>query len=159
MQQIGRGLASYSKGLIIFDFVGNSVSAYSKIIDEKNSIMDIILKTDKKSSNNSRSKSNKFSNQNIIFDYASDILNILEEIERIRGDSWTDEEDNIIRENYPSMGKSMAHLLKHRTQDAIIARASALGVKSLRLYTKEEDEIIKKILSQYWQRCLQISTR
>ena len=50
---------------------------------------------------------------------------------------WTVEEDNIIREYYPTMGIDCWKLIEGRMPHQVQRRASQLGVKSLRYRNKQ----------------------
>ena len=57
---------------------------------------------------------------------------------------WTKEEDDIIRNNYGTLGKEVVKLLPHKTVGQIQGRASKLGVKyEPNPWTEDEDNIIK----------------
>ena len=58
--------------------------------------------------------------------------------------SWTFEEDEILIENYRSMGSNVSKLLPNRSISAILQRASAYGLsyEDESLWTKEEENII-----------------
>lgn len=63
--------------------------------------------------------------------------------------SWTEEEENIIREFYPTEGKEIAARLKGHSLAAIRLRASKLGIRctdslTCNLWTDEENEILIK---------------
>lgn len=59
--------------------------------------------------------------------------------------SWTKEEDEIIKKYYPVEGKKVFLRLQNRTMNSVIVRAGKLKVKKIRTnWTKEEDEILKK---------------
>ena len=74
MQQIGRGLASNSDRLIVFDFVGNASSL--KIRYGNIEVVEV--------SSNGSIKERKKSNQSIIYDYTSPIINILNKINKYK---------------------------------------------------------------------------
>ena len=140
MQQVGRGLSPGSENVIIFDFVGNKTSI--KTISSKSEQV-ISFGNSRK-----RKHSSKISAQSVVYDYASPIIDILEEIDRELGNRWTQEEDNIIINNYPSMGIKVKELLPNRTQEAIKFRCKKLGVYvdnvDTNIWTQEEDDILRE---------------
>ena len=65
--------------------------------------------------------------------------------------TWTDEEDNILFEYYPTMGCDVQELLSNRSRSAIAKRVYKLGIKyeNLTRYAEWEDDIIRKEFSRY----------
>lgn len=62
---------------------------------------------------------------------------------------WTPEEDALLAEKYPSMGKDVQTLLPNRTLTAIRARANKFSLrapmaKTVRAWTMEEDAILRE---------------
>jgi hypothetical protein len=61
--------------------------------------------------------------------------------------AWSEEEDKILRENYPSMGGKVCKLLPGRTRTSCMARAGMFCIRSnrsVRPWTNEEDNIIRE---------------
>ena len=56
---------------------------------------------------------------------------------------WSEEEDAILREHYPVMGRRVAELLPHRSETSCYTRAYKLGVK-VHNWTRKEDNILRK---------------
>lgn len=140
-QQLGRGFSSTSKeNTIIFDFVGNAhsikyiLSLYTnastikkKVYDDHDKYEEII------------------SDQNIIYDYTTSINDVLEEIESILSKRWSDDEVDILREFYPTMGGSVSEMLEKRTSRQCVAMANRLNISYVpREWTDDEDSIIKE---------------
>lgn len=57
---------------------------------------------------------------------------------------WTREEDDIIRQFYPTEGVGVCRMLPNRTEGACQARAQKLHVHSGKRWTKEEDDILRE---------------
>lgn len=156
-QQIGRGLAAGSNDATIFDFVRNDTSIKKVLARIKN--MSESYQNDENEEDDSEEDNAdnggrhvrypKISDQFIIKDKASDILEVFDEIDeyckKVANGSWTKEELDILKENYPSIGSDVYRLLKNRTKTACSCCASKLGLRKIRKYkkwTKEEDEIL-----------------
>ena len=124
-QQMGRisTLTKYENpNAIVFDLVNNAktVGNFKMAIKELSKeyspreIRDILREH----------STNEKSNQIIVRDYTGDIVDVLEEMKRYDDDSWTEEEDNILREFYPTEGPSgCAKRLENRTPSAIQSHA------------------------------------
>ena len=143
-QQVGRGFSSSAnENTIIFDFVGNVVSIektlslYSNTQRYKSFITNY---------NSDKAREVCISDQCIIYDYASDILEVLKNINDYRNKNrkWTQEEDDIIRNNYKDKGsEGCSKLLMNRTINACRSRAQTLGLSdSFQPWTEEEDNIL-----------------
>lgn len=77
----------------------------------------------------------------------SSIISKANSLGLIRTDCWTELEDDIIKKYYPTQGKSGVHeLLKNRTENSIMSRASQLGISFLGgvFWTDDEIDILKK---------------
>lgn len=62
---------------------------------------------------------------------------------------WTEQEDNIIRANYPHMIKEeIQELLPHRTTSMIYKRAFYLGVKKTNQTIKRKQELCGNVASE-----------
>lgn len=134
-QQLGR-IASpenAEKKLMVFDFVGNSVSVkYHEV-----NTCDAIRKINEEISDKS--------NQIILTDYSQEALDIINEIEALLGLGWAEVEDDILRQYYPNEGMDVSSRLPGRSRAACKTRARILGVKAPETsWTVEEDEILKK---------------
>lgn len=127
MQQIGRGLSIDSKNITIYDLVRNDTSI-KKTIDRIRNEEERFFRNKK----NRKCDSDIciFSDQSIIKDYATDILTVLNEIDEYESERhrWTEEEDQIIRDNYPKLGKKIKEMLPGREVYSIIARVNKLNV-------------------------------
>ena len=143
-QQLGRCLsASSEEPAILFDLVNNKYSI--RVINNK-----IKIKT------NNIFQTGKInicpSEQLIINDYTKDIVDVLEEIKLSLSKTWTEEEDDLLRQFYAEhpngkgLKKFVEKNLKDRTTAAASNRAILLGISIpySTEYTKEEIEIIKK---------------
>lgn len=144
-QQSGR--VSNTKDAVIFDFVGNRTSIANIIA--RNGVTIGKRNNKKKEQSTSCDVGNNY-HMEIVDAYTSDFLSILDEIDKYnkRGRCyWTEEEDNIIREYYPSEGYNVCKRLNYKhSKYACQQRAAFLGIRTMPLWTPEEDEIIKK----YW---------
>ena len=141
-QQMGRALSPKSKDVTIFDFVANYVS----VAEAAQHIMDF-----GKFEGDGEGEGIKpnYSRQSIIHDYVTDIITILEQINKSidnRRTPWTPEEDEILKKNYSSLGVEEISKLLGRTVSSCRNRAHKLGLKGepINYWTPEEDEILKK---------------
>ena len=143
-QQIGRGLAANCTDITIFDLVRNDTSI-KKILYRMNTTSRIYNIKDNENKNKSNYKNIKISNQFIIKDYATDILEVLKDIDNSSNNKWTEEEDKIIIDNYPTMGRDVYKLLPGRSKNSCCYRASLLGCSyNKSKWSEEEDKILKK---------------
>ena len=136
-QQTGR--ASNTEESVIFDFAANAISV------DKTLACIGISKTEFLGLGNGASREVSISNQEIIADYASDFLTILQDIDIYNGKRWTKEEDEFLRQNY--LTKPIKEIADHlgRTEAACLNRASAiLGIYKNSPWTKEEDEYLRQ---------------
>lgn len=135
MQQLGRGFSPSSKDVAIFDFVGNncSLKIISKHIDVVNGGAD------------TKNDGPKQSSQFIVCDYATPVVELLDDINRFLNGGWAQEEDDILRVHYVSMGSKVANLLPGRTRKACKDRAYQLGLTTeTRVpWTEQEDNILR----------------
>ena len=69
----------------------------------------------------------------------------MERIGQARAPKWTEEEDNILREHYPTMRKKVADLLPERTEAACAIRAAHLKIAAHGPWTEQEDEVLREI--------------
>lgn len=67
------------------------------------------------------------------------------DIQRNPAVSWTEEEDAILKKNYPTMGYSVVRLLTGRSVSACRNRADKLGVKYIR---PEDDSVVHALVQQ-----------
>ena len=132
MQQLGRGFSPSSKDVVIFDFVGNNCSL--KIIAEH-----INCANGGKSSPDDVTA--KLSSQFIVYDYATPVVELLDDVKRFLNGAWTQEEDNILRAHYTDMGSQVTVLLPGRTLSACHQRARQLDLTKSG-WTKEEDDLL-----------------
>ena len=132
MQQIGRGLDPNINDVIIFDFVANSVSLQH--------VMSKIAIVKSKFKNNSSSSFN-ISNQAIVYDYATPIITILNQLNK-----WSDEEIEQLKILLPKVGYKKCSEILGKTVSQITLKVKQLGIEHLRFdrYTEEEDRIIKE---------------
>lgn len=140
-QQMGRALSPKSKNVTIFDFVANYVS----VAEAAQHIIDF-----GKFEGDGEGEGIKpnYSRQSIIHDYVTDIIAILEQINKSidnRRTPWTPEEDEILKKNYEKMSlEEVRNLLPYRSVFSCIARINKLGLcyRSVKKWTPEEDELI-----------------
>lgn len=57
---------------------------------------------------------------------------------------WTEEEDKILEENYPTMGVKVTALLPGRSEYACRYRACMLDIKSNCAWTYEDDQLLRE---------------
>ena len=135
MQQLGRGFSPNSKDVAIFDFVGNncSLKIISKHIDSVNG------------GTGAQDDGPKQSSQFIVYDYATPVMELLDDVKRFLNGNWTQEEDDILRAHYANMGAKVTALLPSRTLVACQGRARCLGLTKEKpaLWTKQEDNILQ----------------
>ena len=135
-QRVGRG--SNTPGCVIFDLVGSFVSV-RKTLDRIGK--DIVGFT---KSSSGFGFEEFVSDQEIVYDYVTDLFMVLQEIDEYNSSTWTQEEDNIIIHHYPKEGSDVYTKLNNRTRRACNTRARFLGVKidNYANWTAEEDNII-----------------
>ena len=134
MQQMGRGFSPSSKDVAIFDFVGNncSLKIISKHIGSVNG------------GTGAQNDGPKQSSQFIVYDYTTPVVELLDDVKRFLNGAWTQEEDDILRTHYVSMGPRVVNMLPGRTWGACKTRARQLGLATKnRLWTKAEDDILR----------------
>ena len=117
-QQIGRGLSVNGKDLQIFDFVSNHISL--KITSNRTNATEKLFATSKMFIERSE--------QCIIRNYSKDIFDILYLIKKSLSNQWTEEEDNVLKQYYPTEGLDIIKRLPNRTRSGIAARAQKLGI-------------------------------
>lgn len=145
IQQIGRALASGSKdNILVFDFVGNSRSLrYLLPDDEEESEIDTEGYTNER-------RHPIYSEQNIIADYTSPIVEILDEVDQALKDGWTDEEDGILLRYYPNEGRKSFERLPNKTEQQCFDRLKYLKAFSDRQY-KPWSIAEDKIINEYYE--------
>lgn len=104
MQQLGRGFTPSSKDVAIFDFVGNncSLKIISKHIGQASSAKNSGANEDETAP----------STQFIVYDYATPVVEVINDIRALMNGSWTEEEIDILRTHYPNEGKEVASRLQ-----------------------------------------------
>lgn len=145
-QQIGRAMSGQDMGyyqdedghdIAVFDFVCNSVNLHFSELFEIESIRE-------EGSGISRLNSNNSNLPFILQDTVGlDILNVLEEIKYYLDDSWTKEEESIIKQYYITEQKRITSRLPNRTWRAIKVKASRMNIKIELSWTEKEIEILK----------------
>lgn len=131
-QQIGRSMSTNNKEVMVFDFVGNHCSLQTVAVRLES--MKVLM----------NNQDRKHSEQIIVADYASDIIQILNEISDELKHLWTEEEDNILRQYYLVEGSKVAERLENRTPGACCSRAKELGLKIVSFWTDDEIRILKE---------------
>ena len=85
------------------------------------------------------------STQFIVYDYATPVVEVINDIRALMNGSWTEEEIDILRTHYPNEGKEVASRLPGRTKAACGLKAVELGLRIAPLpWTEEEDRIFRK---------------
>lgn len=155
-QQIGRAIdAGCDQKRVILDLVSNfnSLKTFNlkKELDEK-----IIERQNGKFTDCSE----EFDVEEFhVNDYVQECIDVFNNIdEMIIGDSWTKEEDNIIKGNYPKFGIGMTYLLPNRTERAIYHRAIRLKIgkddtKEVTDWNEEEIEKLKFLYPKLSRKC------
>ena len=137
-QQIGRVMKYGNKDVIIFDLVGNSKSLKSIYIERTDGSGDKVGEYNF-----------AYSTQSIIYDYTSELRRILSEIEVFnKYSSWSPEEDEILINNWDTMGKKVSSLLTKRDEESCMRRARALHLydyRSNKRWTESEIEALKRL--------------
>ena len=135
MQQLGRGFSPNSKDVAIFDFVGNNCSL--KIISKHFGSVNGGV--------GAQNDNPKQSSQFIVYDYATPIMELLEDINRFLNGGWTQEEDDILRIYYTILGSKITTILPGKTWSACKYRAGQLSLTKVKSgpWTKEEDDILR----------------
>ena len=136
-QRVGRG--SNTPGCVVFDLVGSFVSVQKTL----NRIGKDIAGFTKSSSGFGFEE--LVSDQEIVYDYVTDLFMVLQEIDEYNDSIWTSKEDEIIYQYYPDEGSGVCQRLHNRTPQSCINRANKLGIKYNNNYwTDLEDSIIKE---------------
>lgn len=151
-QQLGRCMTQTSlpnPHCIVFDLVNNmrNVREFTARLADAISRHGIVktLKGERYVNPDVLSGGAKISEQYVVEDYTQDIVDAYDEINRLLGGFWTEEEDNILREFYPTEWVAGCIKRLNRTSQAIQSRAKYLGIgKKIYKWTEEEDSIIKK---------------
>ena len=135
MQQLGRCSDVNAVDIaVVFDIVDNK----KRLKLESNNI----AYSTKSDIDNNHETKHDLSDQIIVEDYAQDIVDVLDEINTLLSNRWTEEEDNIIREYYPTEGCNVYKRLSGRTKSSCAIRANKLNIKYINYWTEEEDNII-----------------
>lgn len=144
-QQIGR-IITLTKDedphAIVFDLVNNceNVQYNDRKIDNDKRVHSIsrIVEVIKKAAEKS--------NQIIVADETRNIVDCIRKIKEYNDDFWTEEEDKILRQWYPSEGKEVCKRLPSRTPLSCYGRAHILNIKRDNPYrwTKEQDDALRK---------------
>lgn len=150
-QQLGRCMTQTSlpnPHCIVFDLVNNmrNVREFTARLADAISGHGIVktLKGERQVSPDLVSGGVKISKQYVVEDYTQDIVDAYDELDNYFDNSWTEEEENIIREFYPTEGaKGCAKRLSKRTPQSILSRASKLGVNLDALWSENELELLK----------------
>ena len=139
-QQSGR--VSNTEGAVIFDFVGNRTSI-AKVI-ARNGVT-IGKRNNKKKEQSTGCDVDNNYHMEIVDAYTSNFLSILNEIDNYDKNLrlWTKEEDEYLRQNYPT--GSLKEIAEHlrRSVSACMHRAGKIGVRRATNWTEEEDTFLK----------------
>lgn len=82
-----------------------------------------------------------------INDYVQECIDVFNKIDSyILNKCWSEEEDNILIENYPTICMGVIDMLDGRTEDSIKGRVRQLGIKyrNIDYWTIKEDDILKQ---------------
>ena len=155
-QQLGRCMTQTSlpnPHCIVFDLVNNmrNVREFTARLADAISRHGIVktLKGERYVNPDVLSGGAKISEQYVVEDYTQDIVDAYDEVNKLLGGFWTEEEDNILRKFYPTNGaKGCQVYLPKRNSLTICARATLLNLVSgitnkNNQWSPEEDEIIK----------------
>ena len=155
-QQLGRCMTQTSlpnPHCIVFDLVNNmrNVREFTVRLVDAISRHGIVktLKGERSVNPDVLSGGAKISEQYVVEDYTQDIVDAYDEVNKLLGGFWTEEEDNILRKFYPTNGaKGCQVYLPKRNSLTICARATLLNLVSgitnkNNPWSPEEDEIIK----------------
>lgn len=157
-QQIGRVFSVDMDTVpIIFDLVANCQSIIMDC-NLKNDLLDAIDKREDGKKSDTKGSKKDVGNGNcndnnkkeitkddiesfFVFDQVIDAVNAFKEIEsRVVGDNWSEEDDDLIRQYYPSMGTKIKSMLSvERSDHAIYMRARILGLIPYRLNWNKKD--------------------
>lgn len=138
-QQLGRCMTQTSlpnPHCIVFDLVNNmrNVREFTARLADAISRHGIVktLKGERYVNPDVLSGGAKISEQYVVEDYTQDIVDAYDEVNKLLGGFWTEEEDSILREFYPIEGVAGCALrLKGRTQESIKGRAKRIEIKSI----------------------------
>lgn len=146
LQQLGRLVEAENldKYLVVFDFVNN----FSSVDDGVGLLKEIKEAIVREKESNPDFDDSGFEDIDTYFviDQVVEIQEMFGEIEgRLQGREWTEEEDTILFDLYPTGGQSECiKRLPYRSRTAIITRANSLGITVSKrgIFTDEEDKII-----------------
>lgn len=134
MQQLGRGLAAGADDIIVFDFVGNNCG-----------LRKIGRRVEGAKSGSANPKIIQRSSQVIVYDYASEVLSVLMDIDCSLNGRWTKEEEAILRTYYSLEGKNVYKRIPGKTASMCRSKAGKMGLTTpINEWTPEEDDIIRK---------------
>ena len=150
-QQLGRCMTQTSlpnPHCIVFDLVNNmrNVREFTARLADAISKHGIVktLKGERNLNPDVLSGGAKISEQYVVEDYTQDIVDAYDEINGLFYKCWTEAEDSILREFYPTEGaRGCAERLKNKTQASIRHRANKLKLIFSGFWTSEEDNILK----------------
>lgn len=150
MQMYGRLCNIHARTTPVFLDITNSIISISKISEFKSSRF--------------TGESKKYELRDLFDVNAKDYWTLeLAEILLLQEDSdWSDDEDNILIENYPNMGIRVSELLPKRTRHAIYTRANRIGLSfenPLRFEQWEDNIIVAKYAKYGCSICSQLNNR
>ena len=142
-QRVGRG--SNTPGCVVFDLVGSFVSVRKTL----NRIGKDIVGFTKSSSGFGFEEF--VSDQEIVYDYVTDLFMVLQEIDGYNNNRWTPEECEILKKYYPTEGPNVCKRIPKRSYNSCKGKAIELGLVNARQpkWTPEEDEILKKYYPEF----------
>lgn len=150
-QMIGRAFACGKKTIpLIFDLVANSQFISDAVDNFPNELRGEIEKRKEESEKEGKEYEVGFDvDEFIVMDEFMDVVSGFKAIEgRLKGREWTEEEDKIFRNYYPTEGTNIINRLNGRTRAAIQTHASKLGLNFSNPWTEEEIEILKKYFTK-----------
>ena len=134
-QQLGRCMTQTSlpnPHCIVFDLVNNmrNVREFTARLADAISRHGIVktLKGERQASPDLVSGGVKISKQYVVEDYTQDIVDAYDELNDSFYKRWTEEEDSVLREFYPTEGKKVIYRFPNRNLRSIQQRAHQLGI-------------------------------
>lgn len=144
MQMYGRLCDISAKESPVFLDVANAVFNMNKV-SERN-----IFKSNR-AENRKHRKLRDFFDVHADDYWTVELMDVIMQASSINETTWTDEEDDILFEYYPTMGLDVQELLSNRSRRAIYGRAYKLGIEyeNSMHYAEWEDDIIRKEFPRY----------
>ena len=152
-QQLGRCMTQTSlpnPHCIVFDLVNNmrNVREFTARLADAISRHGIVktLKGERQASPDLLSGGAKISKQYVVEDYTQDIVDAHDEINRLLGGFWTEEEVRILIKNYPKYGINYCSGLLNKSEHSIVGMAHRLKLLAPNQFSKEMNDTILKYI-------------